>query len=91
VKHIAVKSIPAVKGQSLIHWNLHLLAHGSGIYVLARMPPRQERGFEQRAGKKECKGDDSGLHSSDCSAATIKEDRNQEEEAMVAAVEMRMT
>jgi hypothetical protein len=34
------------------------------------------------------KGDDSSLHSSDGNRATIKEDRDQEEKAMVAVLEI---
>ena len=83
-----IESIPAVKRQSLIHWNLHLLAYASSISALCRLLLGQKGDHERRRGEKESKGDDSRLHSSDESSATLKEGRGQEEKAMVADLEV---
>ena len=80
--------IPSVNGKSLIHWNLHLLAYGSILSTLSHLHLGQKRDIERRRGTRESKGDDSGIHSSDGNRATIKEDRHQEEKAMVAVLEI---
>ena len=77
-----------MNGKSLIHWNLHLLAYGSILSTLSHLHLGQKRDIERRRGTRESKGDDSGIHSSDGNRATLKEDRDQEEKAMVAVLEI---
>lgn len=77
-----------MNGKSLIHWNLHLLAYGSILSTLIRLHLGQKRDLERRREKRESKGDDSSLHSSDGNRATLKDDRHQEEKAMVAVLEI---
>jgi hypothetical protein len=72
----------------MVHWNLHLLAYGSILSPLSRLHLGQKRDLEQRRGTRVGKGDDSSLHSSDGNRANLKEDRDQEEKAMVAVLEI---